>query len=399
MNVNIKRQQRSSSKRSATLRWTADLEKTENHNSSNHQSVLCQEQQPSTVNRTPTKSALRNHSDTTRYCPSGHVLVNNIPVAQRQKYLQELQTKDSNDSDTTLLPVVGCDACSQDILAGEIGATCAVCDLDFCQRCYNGSGKSVEELLNEAREAILQQHFACSSASISSSVEGSLRSFNSTQEFCAEGHELIEISTLVRQRYIQDRDGLDVLPIIECDCCSKEIRDETIAGSDVVCDIDICKDCFKNGQSYDDVLEDRRQSAGEQPHVTDYLPTKKGGQQRYNERRPTYKSTGRVSYDNYPDPTAFQWKFTGSSKSRPVEYFEKDFGPEVGVVLLDMYYARGTVKTTLVHPTKGERILFSNNAESISSNSYRKILKDPRSYTNRRYKPAAAAGKASRQVV
>jgi hypothetical protein len=64
-----------------------------------------------------------------------------------------------------------------------------------------------------------------------------------------------------------------------------------------------------------------------------------------------------------------------------------------------MYYARGTVKTTLVHPTKGERILFSNNAESISSNSYRKILKNPRSYTNRRYKPAAAAGKASRQVV
>jgi ribosome-binding protein aMBF1 (putative translation factor) len=333
---------------------------------------------------------LRNHSTHTRYCPAGHVLANNVLLIQRQEYLQELQKLDA-----AILPIVGCDACSNDIEEERIGATCTVCDIDFCQSCYNNSRKSVAELLNQAREKATNVTTAplnqgISSSASAASVEGSLRSFNSTQEFCAVRHELVEIATVVRQRYLQDRDQLNVLPIIECDCCSKEIRDEMIAGCDMTCDIDICKDCFKNGQSYEDVLEDRRpDSCQEEEGVASNTH-----QQRYNGRRPTYRGTGRVSYDDYPDPTVFQWKFTGSSKSRPVEYFEKDFGPEVGVVLLDMHYTTGTVKTTLIRARRGEhRVLFSNDQQRISPSSFRKILKEPCSYNNRRYMPTGKASK------
>lgn len=345
----------------------------------------------------PPKSLLRNHSPHTRYCPAGHVLANNIPVLQRQRFLQRHLQK----LDGSVLPVVGCDGCSKDIVAetdSRIGATCAVCDLDFCQSCYWNSGKSIQELLQDARLATTSAATgkATSASSVSSSsVEASLTSFVSTQEYCVAGHELVEVSTIVRQRHLQERDQLEVMPMIECDCCSKEIRDEFIAGCDVVCDIDICKDCFKNGQSFEDVLGERRKQSevcGDNDDNNNSKAFLDARRQRYNGRRPTYRGTGRVTYDDYPDPTVYQWKFTGSSKSRPIEYFEKDFGSEIGVVLLDMYYTQGTVETSLVHPIKGERILFTT-VERISSQSYHKILKEPCFHNKRRYKPVSKTGK------
>jgi ribosome-binding protein aMBF1 (putative translation factor) len=387
----------------SSLRWRLDIDENVRNIEKPTHSL--------TVQRNPTKSALRNHSTHTRYCPSGHVLVINVPRLQRQHYLRQQQRPNLIDSNNlSILPNVGCDACGNDIMEERIGATCTVCDIDFCQLCYNQSGKSVEELLSHAREIMattmitmnphpatisLTSSSSSSSSTMSSSLSatsvegGSLWSFNSTHEFCAAGHELVFMPTVIRQRYLQERDRLDVLPMIECDCCSKEIRDAMIAGCDVTCDIDICKDCFRNGQSYEDVLEDRRpefKNVSPQPNKNNESVHSKS-KLRYNGRRPTYRGTGRVTYDEYPDPTAFQWTFTGSSKSRPVEYFEKDFGPEVGLVLLDMYYTTGTVKTTLLHPTRGdERVLFSNDNGRISSHSYRKILKEPCSHNNRRYR-------------
>ena len=43
---------------------------------------------------------------------------------------------------------------------------------------------------------------------------------------------------------------------------------------------------------------------------------------RYNGLRPSY-ATGRVSLDDYPDPTGFGWIFTGSNETSLVEMFEK----------------------------------------------------------------------------
>jgi hypothetical protein len=133
-------------------------------------------------------------------------------------------------------------------------------------------------------------------------------------------------------------------------------------------------------------LEDRRGNLTDDDIKARNEVLRESGGQRYSGRRPTYKGTGRVNYDEYPDPTVFQWTFTGSSKSQAIEYFEKDFGNELGLVKLDFFYTRGTVRTILVHPIKGERLLFWKASERISPQSYRKILKDPRSHNNRRYK-------------
>jgi hypothetical protein len=46
-----------------------------------------------------------------------------------------------------------------------------------------------------------------------------------------------------------------------------------------------------------------------------------GGPQRYNRRRPNYKITGRVNYDDYPDPTSYGWTFTGSCEGGRAEFF------------------------------------------------------------------------------
>ncbi len=289
------------------------------------------------------------------------------------------------------------------------------------------------------------------SASSSKRSRGSLPSSSSrrswksrcrrTGEFCAAGHELIQIPVLDRQRYLQRQEmlqeqhdhqlqqrqqgfrhpydaptavcpiaseGVGSVPIeIECDCCSRIINEEDyIAGCCLECDIDVCGNCFKNGQSYIDVVlkesrqndmcDERHQQIKEENHLH---------RERHNGRRPTYIGTGRVNYDHYPDPTAFQWSFTGSSSDDPnalgpVEYFEKDFGKAVGVIRLDFYYTIGTIQTTIVDPIRGTiRELFTKSQRKMSVQSYRKILKDPRSYNNERYKKGTLGPYDQRQQV
>ena len=248
-----------------------------------------------------------------------------------------------------------------------------------------------------------------------------------TGEYCAAGHELVQIPAIDRQRYLQRKEMLlqqqqeskqmqeqscryphdppsNVTPmtmlattqspiIIECDCCSRVISEEHyIAGCCLQCDIDVCKDCFRNGQSYIDVVskESRENDLCDERDQQQHQDSSQH-RERYNGRRPTYMGTGRVSYDEYPDPTAFQWSFTGSGGEHdaeiPVEYFEKDFGKEVGVIQLNFYYTIGTVQTTIVDPVRRiERDLFTKSQSKMSQQSYRKILKDPRSYNNERYK-------------
>jgi len=257
-----------------------------------------------------------------------------------------------------------------------------------------------------------------------------------TGEFCAAGHELIQIPVLDRQRYLQRQEMLlqqeedqqlhqqryrhphdipsTVTPrtttgpaaaaasiVIECDCCSRIIsKEHYIAGCCLECDIDVCGDCFKNGQSYIDVvLEESRQNDMYDERHQEQQQQNYHHRERYDGRRPTYRGTGRCSYDDYPDPTVFQWSFTGSNTGSnydenntlpPVEYFEKDFGKEVGVIQLDFYYTIGTVQTTIVDAIRGTICeLFTKSIHKMSPQSYRKILKDPRSYNNERYKKGA----------
>jgi hypothetical protein len=194
--------------------------------------------------------------------------------------------------------------------------------------------------------------------------------------------------------------------VIECDCCSRIIsKEHYIAGCCLECDIDVCGD-FKNGQSYIDVvLEESRQNDMYDERHQQQQQQNYHHHERYNGRRPTYRGTGRVNYDDYPDPTVFQWSFTGSNCDEddtlpPVEYFEKDFGKEVGVIRLDFYYTIGTVQTTIVDAIRGTiRELFTKSIHKMSKQSYRKILKDPRSYNNERYKKIAPTPRQRQQVL
>jgi hypothetical protein len=97
--------------------------------------------------------------------------------------------------------------------------------------------------------------------------------------------------------------------------------------------------------------------------------------QRYNGLRPDDSLLeNRVSWSDYPDPTAFEWAFTGSS--RYTEFFEKDN------VKLDWYFTTATMKTSLDHPTQGRTQMFRKN---VDPSLYRKILEDPRTHTNQGY--------------
>ena len=275
--------------------------------------------------------------------------------------------------------------------------------------------------------------FSRQSQSSSSSSSSSLKlRFKRTGEYCANGHELIQIPTADRRRYLQrkqfllmasstsrsagamedaENDGNAI--VIECDCCSRNIDDDTdecIAACCLECDIDLCSNCYQNGQSVEDVLlkESREEDVEDELERTELRKLqRRNDADRYNGVRPTYADTGRVSYDDYPDPTAFQWEFTGEGVIEcggegeaavgpyPVEYFEKDFGKQIGIVRLDFYYSIGTVTTTSIGDGISgggyykPRELFSSfeggRRRKISGRSYRNILKDPRSYTNERY--------------
>ena len=91
--------------------------------------------------------------------------------------------------------------------------------------------------------------------------------------------------------------------------------------------------------------------------------------------------------DNYPDPTAYQWTFTGSNENKCVEFFEKDYG-RTGIIKLDFYYAIGTARTILDHPTKGEKRLYGKK-KTLRPNVYRNILLNPKVHTDGYYRKKA----------
>eukprot|EP00934_Nitzschia_sp_Nitz4_P007323 Nitzschia sp. Nitz4//scaffold81_size91200//34291//35118//NITZ4_004984-RA/size91200-processed-gene-0.122-mRNA-1//-1//CDS//3329558704//7313//frame0 len=262
------------------------------------------------------------------------------------------------------MPPIACDGCSVDICEQFVAGSCQTCDMDFCDDCF-GSGKPIEELLNEGMERAELEHATAASVTMSEMT------MSITNERCSLGHTLCRVNTWRRKRYLQERDDLPAPPTIECDCCSRVITTEVIAGCCIDCDVDFCEECFLSGQSFEDLLQD--------PIVVEngenIAPIVAFGE-RYNHIRPTYKGSGRVSYDEFPDPTAFQWTFTGSCEDACIEFFEKDFGPRMGVVKLDFNYAKGKVRVVLDHRKKGVKALFTKD-KRITPRLFRVILLDP----------------------
>jgi hypothetical protein len=279
--------------------------------------------------------------------------------------LRQSSIREENNLPLHVIPPITCNGCARDIHDDHIEGCCRACDLDFCAACYH-SDVPIEELIHQGMTNL--------EIEVDPTVSGSMISemtMSMTSKRCAVGHSLCRVLTMRRKRYLQDRDGLEFSPVIECNCCSRVIRTEYIAGCCVDCDLDFCEECFHSGQSFEDVLQDAELIDADEPGPA--------FGERYNAQRPTYKRTGRVSYDDYPDPTVFQWEFTGSDESEGVEFFQKDYGTKLGVVKLDFFYAKGKIRTILDHKKKGLRPLFVKN-DKISSKLYRKILQDPRRY-------------------
>jgi hypothetical protein len=230
-------------------------------------------------------------------------------------------------------------------------------------------------------EQLIQQGSTNLEIELDPTVSGSMVSdmtMSLTTKRCALGHPLCRVLSLQRKRYLQERNGLGFAPVIECNRCSRVIRSAYIAGCCMSCDLDICEECFEaGGQSFEDLQFEQELLDADEPG--------RAYGARYNAQRPTYMRTGRVSYDDYPDPTVFMWDFTGSNELDAVEFFEKDYGAKLGVVKLDFFYAKGKIRTILDHKTKGLRPLFVKN-EKISSKLYSKILQDPRRYAMKAFK-------------
>lgn len=118
----------------------------------------------------------------------------------------------------------------------------------------------------------------------------------------------------------------------------------------------------------------------QQPQQQKHAPQRTIGK-RYNGIRPDYKGR-RVSVQDFPDPTAYGWTFTGSVENSCIEFFEKTLN--LGTVLLDFYYTTGTVKTVLNHPTTGRNQLFRQCR--VAPEQFRLILENPRMHTNFGYR-------------
>ena len=294
-----------------------------------------------------------------RFCPSGHFF-HRVPLTLRQQAV-----RDENDLPAHITPPITCNGCARDIYDEYIAASCRACDLDFCSVCYN-SDIPIEQLIHQGMTNLEIEMDPTVSGSMISEMTMSL-----TAKRCAVGHPLCKVLTMRRKRYLQERDGLEFAPVIECNCCSRTIRTDYIEGCCVDCDLDFCEECFHSGQSFEDMLLD--------PEMVDADEPEPAYGERHNAQRPTYKRTGRISYDDYPDPTVYQWEFTGSNEAEGVEFFQKDYGTKLGVIKLDFFYAKGKIRTILDHKKKGLRPLFVKN-DRISSKLYRKILQDPRRY-------------------
>jgi hypothetical protein len=116
-------------------------------------------------------------------------------------------------------------------------------------------------------------------------------------------------------------------------------------------------------------------------------------QHRYNDQRPSPEwMAKRVSLEDYPDPVAFGWTFTGSWES--VEFFERmvvsshpsdqenNTNNKSKLIKLDWYFTTATVKTSLDHPVQGKTQLF---AKECSPKLYTQVLTNPRTHTGKRY--------------
>jgi len=170
--------------------------------------------------------------------------------------------------------------------------------------------------------------------------------------------------------------------VATCEPCNFHLCRSCVAGSSPTCTMrydeaedDQYTSRRRKGRSYEEVDSDMSCDYDD-PNVTSLT-------NRYNNMRPNYTLFPRVSYQRYPEPSNFGWKYTGCCpKTGKIEFYEREGGN--GVVLMDFDYMTGTVKTVLNHRMDGQIPLFAKG-KSLLPDIYQKVLLNPQ-FSDSRYR-------------
>jgi hypothetical protein len=97
---------------------------------------------------------------------------------------------------------------------------------------------------------------------------------------------------------------------------------------------------------------------------------------RHNKQRPADYVANRVSYEQYPDPAAYDWVFTGSycENGNRLEFFEK-----LGM-LLDFDFCTGVLELSWKHLSRQGNTTFFRSSGPTPSNLYLRLLESPRAW-------------------
>ena len=97
---------------------------------------------------------------------------------------------------------------------------------------------------------------------------------------------------------------------------------------------------------------------------------------RFNKKKPTDYTSKRVSFDEYPDPSNHDWKFTGThvdfGNDTYLEFFEKQG------MLLDFNYVTGEVELSWKHLSKRGNTTFYRSNGPTPTGLYQRLLESPR---------------------
>ena len=215
---------------------------------------------------------------------------------------------------------------------------------------------------------------------------------------CPHGHTLQQENTKVRlESFLQrfpSNFKIHVPSSIVCSRCNCNIyADQQPTYSTChQCSFNLCRSCCADSSpvssmAYEEIDYTSRKRKGkdidhhmhvpcemDDPNVTD-LP------RRYNNTRPNYVQFPRVPHYLYPEPSNYGWKFTGCDVASRIEYFE--MRTDSGLVLLDLHFMTGTVRTILEDQMNGQVQLFGKG-KSLLPDVYLKILQNPH-YSDARF--------------
>ena len=103
---------------------------------------------------------------------------------------------------------------------------------------------------------------------------------------------------------------------------------------------------------------------------------RKNHRHRHNKRRPVYFMGDRVDLENYPDPSLYGWKFTGSycEQDERVEYFEKQD------ILLDWHFSTAKLGLSWKHLSRQGTLPIFQSTDAVPAEVYLEIIQSDKAW-------------------